>query len=123
VRHADAPVRAATRGRSHPIARAEPVVADPVIGAAEVAEHAESQAQSQADCQAECQSGSAVADLSGWAPVPVPPPTYTLKAKAERPEPLPATVAEPTTPPSSFDGLVEEDELDDLLDRRRAAGA
>jgi hypothetical protein len=123
VRHADAPVRAATRGRSDPIARAEPVVADPVIGAAEVAEHAESQAQSQADCQAECQSGSAVADLSGWAPVPVPPPTYTLKAKAERPEPLPATVAEPTTRPSSFDGLVEEDELDDLLDRRRAAGA
>jgi membrane protein implicated in regulation of membrane protease activity len=123
VRHADAPVRAATRGRSDPIARAEPVVADPVIGAAEVAERAESQAQSQADCQAECQSGSAVADLSGWAPVPVPPPTYTLKAKAERPGPLPATVAEPTTRPSSFDGLVEEDELDDLLDRRRAAGA
>ena len=62
-------------------------------------------------------------DLSGWAPVPVPPPTYTLKAKAERPEPVAATVAEPTAPPSSFDGLVDEDELDELLDRRRAAGA
>ena len=62
-------------------------------------------------------------DLSGWAPVPVPPPTYTLKAKAERPEPAPAAVIEPAPArPSSFDGLVDDDELDGLLDRR-AAGA
>jgi hypothetical protein len=63
------------------------------------------------------------ADLSGWAPVPVPPPTYTLKAKAERPEPAPAAVIEsPPALPSSFEGLVDDDELDGLLDRR-AAGA
>ena len=63
------------------------------------------------------------ADLSGWAPVPVPPPTYTLKAKAERPEPAAAAVIEPAPArPSSFDGLVDDDELDGLLDRR-AAGA
>ncbi|MEP7016542.1 MAG: hypothetical protein ABI899_00795 [Actinomycetota bacterium] len=63
------------------------------------------------------------ADPSGWAPVPVPPPTYTLKAKAERPEPAPAAVIEPEPArPSSFDGLVDDDELDGLLDRR-AAGA
>jgi hypothetical protein len=63
------------------------------------------------------------ADPSGWAPVPVPPPTYTLKARAERPEPAPASVIEPEPArPSSFDGLVGDDELDDLLDRR-AAGA
>jgi len=63
------------------------------------------------------------ADLTGWAPVPVPPPTYTLKAKAERPEPAPAAVIEPQpVRPSSFDGLVDDDELDGLLDRR-AAGA
>jgi len=54
----------------------------------------------------------------------VPPPTYTLKARAERPEPVPAAVTEPAaTVPSSFDGLVDEGELDGLLDRRRAAGA
>jgi hypothetical protein len=65
----------------------------------------------------------AEADLSGWAPVPVPPPTYTLKAKAERPEPAPAAVIDPEPArPSSFDGLVDDDELDGLLDRR-AAGA
>ena len=63
-------------------------------------------------------------DPSGWAPVPVPPPTYTLKAKAHRPEPAPVAVTEPTpTPGSSFDGLVDEGELDGLLDRRHATGA
>ena len=63
-------------------------------------------------------------DLSGWAPIPVPPPTYTLKAKAPRPVPAQAAVAEPTSAPaSSFDGLIEEGELDGLLDRRHAAGA
>ncbi len=66
---------------------------------------------------------TAQVDPSGWAPVPVPPPTYTLKAKAERPAPAPASVVEPApTRPSSFDGLVDDDELDGLLDRR-AAGA
>ena len=63
-------------------------------------------------------------DPSGWAPIPVPPPTYTLKAKAHRPEPAPAAVTEPTSiPGSSFDGLVDEGELDGLLDRRHATGA
>ena len=62
------------------------------------------------------------ADPSGWAPVPVPPPTYTLKAKAERPEPAPAIIVPEPARPSSFDGLVDDDELDGLLDRR-AAGA
>jgi membrane protein implicated in regulation of membrane protease activity len=71
----------------------------------------------------ETRTPPADADLSGWAPVPVPPPTYTLKAKAERPEPAPAAVIQPETArPSSFDGLVDDDELDGLLDRR-AAGA
>ncbi len=74
--------------------------------AAEIAEPAESPAE---------------VDLSGWAPVPVPPPTYTLKAKAERPQPAAAAVSEPTaTEQSSFGGLVDEGELDELLDRRHA---
>jgi hypothetical protein len=52
----------------------------------------------------------------------VPPPTYTLKAKAERPEPVPAAVTEPApATPSSFDGLVDEGELDGLLDRRASS--
>ncbi|MEO8517684.1 MAG: hypothetical protein ABI438_00785 [Dermatophilaceae bacterium] len=80
---------------------------------------------------AELATSPAPADLSGWAPVPVPPPTYTLKAKAERPatvappvvDPVPALVVEPVPSlASSFDGLVDDDELDGLLDRR-AAGA
>ena len=88
------------------------MVAGPADGATGVAELTEPAAVSPAEV-----------DLSGWAPVPVPPPTYTLKAKAERPEPVPVAVTEPTTPLSSFHGLVDEDELDELLDRRRAAGA
>ena len=60
-------------------------------------------------------------DPSGWAPVPVPPPTYTLKAKAEPPVRFAPPVTEPATAlPSSFDGLVDEGELDGLLDRRQA---
>ena len=63
----------------------------------------------------------AESDPSGWAPVPVPPPTYTLKAKAEPPVRFAAPVAEPAMAlPSSFDGLVDEGELDGLLDRRQA---
>lgn len=102
-----------TRRASRPAAQAEPVLAAPSAEVAEVAERAESPAVSPAEV-----------DLSGWAPVPVPPPTYTLKAMAERPQPVPAAVSEPaTTLPSSFGGLVDEGELDELLDRRRAAGA
>ena len=50
---------------------------------------------------------------TGWQPVPVPPPTYTLKAKAPAPVPVPAPV------------LVEEpdSQMDELVQRRRAAGA
>ncbi|MHB8274527.1 MAG: hypothetical protein ACYDC9_07155 [Dermatophilaceae bacterium] len=107
------PVATPARPASRPAAPAEPVVAGPAVGAAELAEFAESRAESAAGM-----------DLSGWAPVPVPPPTYTLKAKAERPEPVPVTVSEPVvTQTSSFDGVVDEGELDELLDRRRAAGA
>lgn len=80
---------------------------------------------------AELGTSSREADLSGWAPVPFPPPTYTLKAKAERPSPVPAAVVDPVPATvvepvpslaSSFHGLVDDDELDGLLDRR-AAGA
>ena len=97
----------ATQPAVLPSAQSEPTVVTGVTSGAEVAEP----------------TGPAEADLSGWAPVPVPPPTYTLKAKAERPEPAPTPAIEPApAQPSSFDGLVEEDELDGLLDRR-AAGA
>jgi hypothetical protein len=99
-------VAASTRPARRPAAQVEPVVASPAADASAIAEPAESPAE---------------VDLSGWAPVPVPPPTYTLKAKAERPQPAPAAVTEPTaTEPSSFGGLVDEGELDELLDRRHA---
>lgn len=98
------------RPASRPIAQVELLVAAPSAGAAEIAGLDESPADS-----------SSEVDLSGWAPVPVPPPTYTLKARAERPQPVPAAVSEPgATPPSSFDGLVDEGELDEVLDRRHA---
>jgi membrane protein implicated in regulation of membrane protease activity len=112
VRRTAIPARSTTRPGARPAARSsfqpEPVVAAPLAGVAEVAGPTES---------------SAEADLSGWSPVPVPPPTYTLKAKAERPEPVPAAVTEPApAQASSFDGVIDEGELDGLLDRR-AAGA
>jgi hypothetical protein len=95
---------AAARTSSH----SGPVTVAPVAGVAEVAEPAGSAAE---------------ADPSGWSPVPVPPPTYTLKAKAERPEALPTVVNDPAPARvSSFDGVIDEGELDGLLDRR-AAGA
>lgn len=98
----------ATLTAPRPSVQTEPVAAAPGGGVAEIAEPTESPAE---------------ADLSGWAPVPVPPPTYTLKAKAERPEPVPAAVTAPApAQSSSFAGLVDDDELDGLLDRR-AAGA
>lgn len=60
---------------------------------------------------------------SGWSPVPVPPPTYTLKPKAPTvvrpvpvPAPAPAPVVEPTLAAPAFD-------LDEILERRIAAGA
>jgi hypothetical protein len=100
----------ATRPAAGYSAHTDPVVVAPVVGAAEslaeVADPAEAPAE---------------VDLSGWAPVPVPPPTYTLKAKAERPVRVPAVVTEPAPAQGpSFDGLVDEGELDGLLDRRRA---
>ena len=112
VRRTAMPAPSTSRPATQPVARrsvqSEPVVAAPVTGVVEVAEPTESPAG---------------VDLSQWAPVPVPPPTYTLKAKAERPEPLPAAVTEPAPArPSSFEGLVDDDELDGLLDRR-ASGA
>ncbi|MEO6145198.1 MAG: hypothetical protein ABIP19_14580 [Dermatophilaceae bacterium] len=97
-----------TQRAAHPPVQARPALEASVAGAAEVIEPAQS---------------AAGAALNGWAPVPVPPPTYTLKAKADRPEPAPAAVIEPApAEPSSFDGLVDDDELDGLLDRR-ASGA
>ena len=60
--------------------------------------------------------------LSGWAPVPVPPPTYTLKAKAA--DPVPVEIADPAAGVSwSLEGLVYDCELDELVERRSAAGA
>ena len=113
------PARSASSAATRPAARARSAVAaagagaGAGAGAAEVAALAESPVPSPAEV-----------DPSRWAPVPVPPPTYTLKAKAERPVPIQAAVVEPaSTQPSSFDGLVDEGELDELLDRRRAAGA
>ena len=112
--------RAATQPAAGPSGRSEPVAAVPVAGAAEVAAPAEPPGGASAVAGV---GGSAGAGLSGWAPVPVPPPTYTLKAKAERPEPAPAVVTERApAQPSSFDGLLDHDELDGVLDRR-AAGA
>ena len=54
---------------------------------------------------------------TGWQPVPVPPPTYTLTAKAPAPVPVPVPVPAPV--------VVEEPEaeMDELVQRRRAAGA
>jgi len=94
----------------------EPVTATPAAGATEATPAAESVGS--ADSPVEV-------DLSGWAPVPVPPPTYTLKAKARRPEPARSAGDQPaaTQQPSSFDGVVDEGELDGLLNRRHAAGA
>ena len=100
--------RAATRPEARPLVASEPIVVASVAAGGGVAGPDKAPVE---------------ADLSGWAPVPVPPPTYTLKAKAERLEPAPTAVIEPAPAlPSSFDGLVEDDELDGLLDRR-AAGA
>jgi hypothetical protein len=115
-----AAVRAA-RAASRTAAQVEPVVAHTAVGAAGLAERTGAEAPTEAATEA---VSPAEVDLTGWAPVPVPPPTYTLKAKAERPAPVATAVTEPTTPqPSSFDGVVDEGELDELLDRRRAAGA
>jgi hypothetical protein len=62
------------------------------------------------------------ADPSGWAPVPVPPPTYTLKAKAADPVPAPATELAGSEC-WSLDGMVYDCDLDELVERRSAAGA
>jgi hypothetical protein len=121
ARSASAAAARAARAASGMAAQVEPVVASKAVGAAGLAELTGSEAGSEAPTEA---VSPAEVDLTGWAPVPVPPPTYTLKAKAERPAPVATAVAEPTTPqPSSFDGVVDEGELDELLDRRRAAGA
>lgn len=108
------PVRAASRPR----AQVDTTVASPDDSGNEIADPGESESQAQYRAVS---ASHADADLSGWAPVPVPPPTYTLKARAERPQPVAAAVSEPgATSPSSFDGLVDEGELDEVLDRRHA---
>ena len=119
-RSARAPARSAVpaRAASRPRAQVDTMVASPDETANEIADPSESESQAQSQAVSESQAN---ADLSGWAPVPVPPPTYTLKARAERPKPVAAAVSEPgATPPSSFDGLVGEGELDEVLDRRHA---
>ena len=114
---ASRPARAVARTA----AGVQPGVASTAGGAADLAVLTEAEAATEAVSPA---VSPAEVDLTGWAPVPVPPPTYTLKAKAERPAPVATAVVAPTTPqPSSFDGVVDEGELDELLDRRRAAGA
>jgi hypothetical protein len=86
----------------------DPVVVSPVVDAVEVSEPSQSPAE---------------ADPSSWSPVPVPPPTYTLKAKAERPAPVHAEASvAPSAQDTSFDGVLDEDELDGLLDRRASGG-
>ncbi len=111
-----AAVRAA-RAVTRATAGVEPVVESTADGAADLEELTEAEAATEAVASAEV-------DLTGWAPVPVPPPTYTLKAKAERPAPVATAVTAPSTPQqSSFGGVIDEGELDELLDRRRAAGA
>ena len=63
-------------------------------------------------------------DPSAWAPVPVPPPTYTLKAKAADPVVVATVVTEPEGAQYwSLDGMVYDCELDELVERRSAAGA
>ncbi|NMM24308.1 MAG: hypothetical protein HHJ11_12575 [Phycicoccus sp.] len=113
-----APARAAAR----PQAQVDTPAASSDDTANEIADPSESVSHTQSPSQSQAVSPSqADVDLSGWAPVPVPPPTYTLKARAERPQPVPAAVSEPgVTSPSSFDGLVDEGELDEVLDRRHA---
>jgi len=106
---------------SAPPAARPDVQSEPVVGATVGASGVAATGETGVAAVGEASEGT---DLSGWAPVPVPPPTYTLKAKAQRPQPVPAAVSAPAaTSPSSFDGLVDEGELDGLLDRRRAAGA
>ena len=60
---------------------------------------------------------TSTADDGTWTPVPVPPPTYTLKPPAPRRAPAPepaAASAAPTPAPVAWD-------LDEVLERRRAA--
>ena len=121
VRSASTAAVRAARAVARTAARVQPGVASTADGAADPAVLTEAEAATEAVSPA---VSPAEVDLTGWAPVPVPPPTYTLKAKAERPAPVATAVTAPTTPqPSSFDGVVDEGELDELLDRRRAAGA
>ena len=75
---------------------------------------------------AEVAQPAAEVDPSGWAPVPVPPPTYTLKARVERPMSIPAFVElteyAPVLPLNP-DRPPYDEQLDLLLEDRRAAGA
>lgn len=119
-RMASRPARSAVPARpaSRPKAHVDTMAASSDNTANEIADPSESESQAQSQAVTALQ---AEVDLSGWAPVPVPPPTYTLKARAERPQPVPAAVSEPgATPPSSFGGLVDEGELDEVLNRRHA---
>jgi len=120
VRSAATVVVSAAHAASRTAARVEPVAASTSVGAVALAELTGAEARAEGATEA---VSPAEVDLTGWAPVPVPPPTYTLKAKAERPALVATTVTEPTPQPSSFDGVVDEGELDELLDRRSAAGA
>ena len=75
---------------------------------------------------AEVAQPAAEVDPSGWAPVPVPPPTYTLKARAERPMSIPAFVElteYAPVHPLNPDRPPYDEQLDLLLEDRRAAGA
>lgn len=84
-----------------------PEIPEPVNAAQEAAEEAAEEA-----------------DPRGWAPVPVPPPTYTLKAKAADPVTVPTAISEHLdSEPWSLEGLVYDCDLDELVERRSAAGA
>ena len=74
-------------------------------------------------------SAAAATGTDTWDPVPVPPPTYVSKPVAPRREPRVLDLTKPGEWTASLDGedvglsiLDDDGELDEILERRRAAG-
>lgn len=74
-------------------------------------------------------SPAAATGTDSWDPVPVPPPTYVSKPVAPRREPRVLDLTKPGEWTAALDGddvglgiLDEDHELEDILERRRAAG-
>ena len=122
---------AAAPSVAQPSAEPEPgsePVAEPAGSAAQYAELTAKNAELTAQNAelAEVAQPAAEVDPSGWAPVPVPPPTYTLKARVERPMSIPAFVElteYAPVHPLNPDRPPYDEQLDLLLEDRRAAGA